>query len=218
MSRDASHLEPADLSPALRAVLEQIARNGPAGLATRAKIVLARANGLPLKSIASAVGLHRDSVRRWIRRFAARGLAGLQHGNSGRPRNVTFDPRVCDEICSRATQSPASLGEPFDLWSLSKLRSHLIRRGIVRTISVERLRQLLDAGDCSRHHWLNRSARGRPRTATPTRPAGVTLRWPTPRNEFTVGALPETAPVAARHAAKPHRSARQRIGTGVGSR
>lgn len=143
------------LSHAMQTALERLADGGSTGIARRARIILARARGLSLTPIALSVGLHRDSVRRWIARFRARGLEGLQHGNAGKPKNVVFDAAVCAEILRRAKMHPRTLGEPFDAWSLYKLRDHLVRTGVVRSICVERVRQLLNAGSYSRQHWLD---------------------------------------------------------------
>jgi len=142
-----------ELSTTMRGELERIARDGPPNLARRARIVLARADGASLTVIAGMVSLHRDSVRRWVIRFRNRGLSGLRHGNAGRPKNVVFGESVREEIRRRAGMDPRALGEQFDSWSLYKLRDHLIRKGVVRSISVESLRLLLRAGQYSREHW-----------------------------------------------------------------
>lgn len=142
-----------ELSPTMRDELERIVRDGPPNLARRARIVLARADGAALTAIAGMVGLHRDSVRRWVIRFRNRGLSGLRHGNAGRPKNVVFGESVRVEIRRRADMDPRTLGEPFGNWSLYKLRAHLMRQGVVRSISVESLRLLLRAGQYSREHW-----------------------------------------------------------------
>lgn len=142
-----------ELSPAARQELERIVRAGPPNLARRARIVLARGDGASLTSIAAMVGLHRDSVRRWVIRFRDRGFPGLRHGNAGRPKNVVFDEGVRAEIRRRAGLDPQTLAEPFPSWSLYKLRSHLMSEGVVHSISVESLRLLLRAGEYSRTYW-----------------------------------------------------------------
>jgi len=157
-----------ELSPTMRDELERIVRNGPPNLARRARIVLARADGASLTAIAGTVGLHRDSVRRWVIRFRNRGLSGLRHGNAGRPKNVVFGESVRAEIRRRAGMDPRALGADFDRWSLCKLRGHLMREGLVRSISVESLRLLLRAGQYSREHW------GRP--ANPIGPLAPEVR------------------------------------------
>jgi Winged helix-turn helix len=66
-----------------------------AGLAQRARIVLAAAEGLSNTEIAERVGCSRPTVIGWRDRYAANGLAGLQdQPRSGRPRTVRRDRRA----------------------------------------------------------------------------------------------------------------------------
>jgi transposase len=142
-----------DLDPAMRSQLERIVSDGPVNLARRVRIILACGDDLAVTEIAQQVGLHRDSVRRWIVRFREHGLAGLQHGNLGRPKNVVFHPGTRQEIRRRASLSPSALGEPITAWSLYKLRRHLLRERVVRSISIESLRLILREGPYSRRYW-----------------------------------------------------------------
>src|SRR5260370_40193307 len=55
--------------------------------ATRAVMVLLSAHGLPPAQIAELLGCHPATVRRWIGRFNAEGVAGLaDRPRCGRPR------------------------------------------------------------------------------------------------------------------------------------
>ena len=49
----------------------------PAGLARRGRLLLLRAEGMPICTIAATVGISRRFVYKWVRRFLAQGLAGL---------------------------------------------------------------------------------------------------------------------------------------------
>ena len=60
-----------------RAALERIAARDPARAARRARIVLAAADGAAVREIARREGVDRNTVRLWLRRFAAQGTAGL---------------------------------------------------------------------------------------------------------------------------------------------
>src|SRR5215218_2006395 len=91
----------------------------------RARIVLAAAQGVSNARIASALGLHVDTVRKWRRRFAARRLAGLHdRPRSGRPR--VFTPAQVAEVkavaCELPTE-PSGRGSPRPLarWSAAEL-------------------------------------------------------------------------------------------------
>jgi transposase len=94
--------------------------------------------------ISQAVALHPINVRKWIHRFAHQGVAGLRTGKSpGRPRHFTQRQRQC--ILELAQADPRSLGLPFVCWSLRRLRRYVIEQGVVRRISIECLRKLLQA-------------------------------------------------------------------------
>ena len=69
-----------DLTADLRARLVHLTRSSstPAGLARRARIVLLAADAVPVRRIAAQVGVDRKIVQRWLDRFRAQGLDGLQ--------------------------------------------------------------------------------------------------------------------------------------------
>jgi len=131
------------LTPALQAELEWLAGEGPPNVARHARIVLGRANGMSIPAVAASVGVHPNTIRNCLRRFETLGLRGLAHASAGRPKNVAFTDAVRDEIARVAMHSPTNVGEPYAQWSLRRLRTYLMRRGVVGTISVEGLRQLL---------------------------------------------------------------------------
>ena len=61
----------------------------PAGLAQRSRIVLLAAEGVANEAICERVGVSRNTVLAWRRRYAERGLAGLaDEPRSGRPRRI----------------------------------------------------------------------------------------------------------------------------------
>lgn len=94
-----------------------------AGLAQRARIVLAAAEGLSNTEIAERVGCSRPTVIRWRRRYAAKGLAGLDdQPRSGRPRTVRRDRRA--EIVA-TTQQPPPQQLGITHWSTRSLAKHL---------------------------------------------------------------------------------------------
>jgi transposase len=134
---------PLSLTPALRAELQWLAGEGPPNVARHARIVLCRAAGMSAPAAAAAVGVHANTVRNCVRRFESHGLRGLLHGSAGKPKNIAFSDAIRDEIARVAMHSPASAGEPYAQWSLRRLQRHVLRRGVVQSISVEGLRQLL---------------------------------------------------------------------------
>src|ERR671917_368121 len=67
-------------------------RTSAQGLAQRARIVLAAADGRSNTEIAQRVGVTRPTVAKWRNRFAERRLDGLvDEPRPGRPRTITDD-------------------------------------------------------------------------------------------------------------------------------
>lgn len=141
------------LALADRIVLERLAGDPHRSAARWARIILARSEGATLGGIAASEKVHRDTVRRCLQRFRRHGIGGLRHGNAGKSKNLTFDASVRREIARRASLPPREVNENFATWSLYKLREHLVRAGIVRSISIERLRYILGVEPHDRAYW-----------------------------------------------------------------
>lgn len=93
---------------------------GRAGLAQRAKIVLAAADGIANERIAERAGASKVTVLKWRERYQDKGLAGLEdQPRSGRPR--TLDHRA---IVS-ATLKPPPKKYGVTHWSSRLLGRHL---------------------------------------------------------------------------------------------
>lgn len=81
-------------------------------------------------------------MRKVIHEFNDIGLEALVPAwGGGRPKVITdaIRARIVDIVESR----PQELGEPYVTWSLSHLRTYLIRTGVLKAISKERLRVIL---------------------------------------------------------------------------
>lgn len=155
------------LTAAVRAELEWLAGEAPPNVARHARIVLGRASGMSTPAVASAVGVHPNTVRNCLRRFESHGLRGLLHGSAGKPKNLAFSEAIRDEIARVAMHSPAHANEPYARWSLRRLQGHLLRRGVAQSISVEGLRQLLGGLPLPLAYWR--------RAAHPAAPLGADL-------------------------------------------
>ena len=102
--------------------LEALLRSAtvPAGVAQRARIVLLAAEGSANYEIAERVGVTRPTVNLWRRRYAERGLAGLDGVRPpGRPRSVDR----AKVITATLTPPPQSLGVTH--WSSRLLADRL---------------------------------------------------------------------------------------------
>ena len=93
----------------------------------RAQISWASVQGLRVPTIAQRVGLSALRVRTWIRRFNARGLAGLaDRPRTGRPRR--HDEITRGTVIALARTKPHSMGYPFALGTLARLQQALQER------------------------------------------------------------------------------------------
>jgi transposase len=100
-------------------------RTAPARRVERARITLRAGRGEMPPSIAAALGLDAETVRRRIRRFNAEGLAALEdHHRSGRPATYSADEVAA--VIAAALTSPGRLGLPFASWTLDRLAAYLL--------------------------------------------------------------------------------------------
>ena len=144
------------LTPIQREVLESRARayTDPYCRVIRAKIVLSAADGLANTEIATRLDTSVQVVHRWRKRFAERGIEGLDdQPRTGRPR--TFGPTVAAETKQLACELPATTGVPLSRWSCMELARELIARGVVAAISAATVWRIL-ATDAIRP-WFHRS-------------------------------------------------------------
>ena len=105
-----------------REKLTQITRSTTvrAGLAQRARIVLAAAAGEPNEGIAARVGVSKVTVLQWRNRYAERGLVGLEDlERSGRPRTIDHRQIVA------TTLKPPPVKYGVTHWSSRLLGRHL---------------------------------------------------------------------------------------------
>lgn len=108
----------------------------------RASVVLASAQGMKVPEIARLYHYTEKHVRDIIHAFNQDGFSSLKP-NYGGGRPWTFTPEQRMEIVEIAISRPSDVGQPFTRWSLPKLTRYLIEKGVVPSISVEEVRQIL---------------------------------------------------------------------------
>lgn len=107
----------------LRAVVNS--REVSAAVASRARVVLWRAEGRQKKEVAALAGLSRPTVDLWLSRYSADGLAGLLGRRPGAPREQV-PARVGARILALTrTSPPAETG--LSHWSSRELARYLKR-------------------------------------------------------------------------------------------
>jgi transposase len=95
-------------------------RSTPARLVLRAKIVLLAAEGIQNKSIGVEVGTDQQTVTRWRRRYAEKGLAGIQKDAPRGGRKPTRRDKVARLIVERTTQTRPKNATHWSIRTLAK--------------------------------------------------------------------------------------------------
>lgn len=119
------------------------AQTAPVRLARRARIIARAQEGLRLPAVAAELGVSAATVRQWVGRFNAHGLAGLADApRSGRP--PTYPPAAVGDLLAASLTDPRELGLPFASWTLDRLTAYLNEeRGI--PIRRSRVAEILQA-------------------------------------------------------------------------
>ncbi len=147
---------PIELKEADRAALERLVRRKGTGqqVATRARMIVAAAEGLNNAAIGRQVGVEPDTVRRWRGRWLQ--LDGVDRGElsvterlrdeprPGTPRRITAE-QVC-RISALACEAPSASGRPISQWTGREIADEVVRRGIVEWISPRHAARLLKRG------------------------------------------------------------------------
>lgn len=99
-------------------------RTAAARLVERARIMLLANQGHRVPAIAHQLQLTAITVRTWLKRFNAAGLAALtDKPRPGRPATYT-PPQVAEGIATALTP-PEHLGLPFASWTLDRLETYV---------------------------------------------------------------------------------------------
>ena len=139
-------MRPIQLSPMTHTQREQLDRlyrtTKVPRLRTRAQMVLLAAEqGLKVPQIARIVRESEATVLRWLKRYRAEGMEGLQDApRPGRPSPMTEAYKA--ELLAAVRRRPRSIGLPFSLWTLQRLVDYLAEQTGMR-VSDETVRRAL---------------------------------------------------------------------------
>ena len=104
--------------------------------------MLAPARGRDNARIAADLQITVDTVRKWRRRFAARGLDGLADlPRPGRPRRIGELDRAA--VVALACQLPAATGVPLGRWTGPELAAELAVGGMASPMSASSVLRIL---------------------------------------------------------------------------
>jgi transposase len=106
----------------------------------RVQIILLAAEGMIAPEIAKIVRRNDQTVRTWIVRFNAEGIAGLYDApRSGAPPRVT--PEYRERLLVVVRQRPRALERPYSMWTLQRLADFMAEETGQRfsTVTVSRI-------------------------------------------------------------------------------
>ena len=158
-------------------VIEALSRSRTVSgaIATRATIVLLGYRGVFNEDISRQVGLNRQQVGRWRKRWrdAWDALCVWECSEQRRlreailkvlsdiprpGRTATFTAEQVTQILAVACESPELSGRPIAHWTHEELKDEVISRGIVQSISKSQVGRILRAAAMQPHRrkmWLN---------------------------------------------------------------
>lgn len=136
-----------ELSPEAIAELDQLYRTTrDVRLRMRAQMVLLAAEqGMLAPEIARIVRSDEETVRSWLRRYLAEGVAGL--ADAPRPGAVPkVTPEYRELLLKVVRQRPRSLGQAYSLWTLQRLADYMAEQTGIRVSHIT-VRAYLKAAD-----------------------------------------------------------------------
>ena len=98
-------------------------------------VLLAAEQGMLVPEIAKIVRSDEETVRSWLKRYLAEGVAGL--ADAPRP-GVTpkVTPAYREQLLQVVRQRPRSLGQPYSLWTLQRLADYMAEQTGIRVSHV----------------------------------------------------------------------------------
>ena len=147
--------KPLTLSSEDRSRLEAITktRTLQAQTVTRARILLLKANGASIDSIADKVDLNRNSVLLCLKKYNQGGIENAIYDAPGRGRNAEITDDEKTWIINIACQRPGEFGYSAETWTYAKLTEHINKTaesvGFTRlsTITKTSIKNILDAAE-----------------------------------------------------------------------
>ena len=119
----------------------------------RARILLLRADSIPIDSIADKVGINRCSVMLCLKKYNEGGIENALFDAPGRGRNAEITDDEKAWIINIACQKPVDLGYSAETWTRALLTKHINKcaenAGHIRlsTISQSKVRTILEEAD-----------------------------------------------------------------------
>ncbi len=124
-------------------ILEKSTKSNIAFTKDKEKIIILSSRRLDAKAISGKINCEIRKVREAIKSFNNKGLKSLQRGKAkGAIHKFTeMNKKI---ILMHFSKQPKDFGLHFTTWTLPRFRKHLIEYKVVDSISIERVRQILD--------------------------------------------------------------------------
>ena len=126
-----------------RAELMRNSKSQDAFIRDRARLILFSCQALRVKEIAGKMSCGIRKVRKAIKDFNKKGLAALQRGKA-KGAVPKFDNVIKKMILMHFSQKPSKFNYHFTTWTLPRFTNHLIDYKVVESISIEKVRQILE--------------------------------------------------------------------------
>lgn len=132
-----------DLNQQEKTELDKATKSSNTFTRDRAKIILFSSQKHFAKQIAEKLSCEERKVRKAIKDFNSKGSLALQRGKAkgAIPKFIDTTKKV---ILMHFSQPPSKFGYHFTTWTLPRFTKHLINYNVVDSISIEKVRQILD--------------------------------------------------------------------------
>jgi transposase len=127
----------------------------------RARIILLDDEGKTVNEIASELGIVKNTVLKWVRRWNGNSELDVAERLGDLPRSGCPDKFTAEQICqiiATCCESPSEYGRPITHWTHRELVDELIKQKIVESISTSEVGRILRENDLQPHrnrYWLN---------------------------------------------------------------
>ncbi len=127
----------------------------------RARIILLAKQGVGIKAIALALGIVKNTVKKWLNRWSQSSELEVIERLQDLPRSGCPDKFTAEQICkiiATCCESPSVYGRPITHWTQRELVDELIIQKVVESISISEVGRILRENDLQPHrsrYWLN---------------------------------------------------------------
>lgn len=132
-----------DLTKEDKEFLEKAKKSSSSFTRDRAKIILLSSNKISVKDVAKNSATEIRKVRKAIKEFNKKGILALQRGKA-KGATPKFTKEINSLILMHFSKQPKDFDLHFTAWTLPRFRKHLIDYKVVDSISIEKVRQIID--------------------------------------------------------------------------